>query len=176
MGENNVSKTSLDYTLLLLVTVVIYLPFLGLAAWDGNEPLRVIIAKDMLKTGNWVIPMLHGKPYFVKPPLMNWLVAGSISVFGAFNEWTTRFPSVMASFLTSVVVYSLAGKWFRREGRLFAALGTLTMFSLIQKGTLAEIDSLLIFLTALSALLWINGYLRQWRPVYVWSVSLLSSP
>lgn len=172
LGNNNISKASLDYTLLLLITVVIYLPFLGMAAWDGNEPLRVIVAKDMLKTGNWAIPMLHGQPYFVKPPLMNWLIAGSISVFGAFNEWTTRFPSVMASFLTAVAVYSLAGKWFSREGRLFAALATLTMASLIQKGTSAEIDSLLILLTALSSLLWINGYLCQWRPVYLWSASL----
>lgn len=172
LDKNNVSKTSLDFTLLLVITVVIYLPFLGLAAWDGNEPLRVIVAKDMLKTGNWAIPMLHGQPYFVKPPLMNWLIAGSISVFGVINEWTTRFPSVMASFLTAVVVYSLAGKWFSREGRLFAALGTLTMSSMIQKGISAEIDSLLIFLTALSCLLWINGYLRQWRPFYLWSASL----
>jgi 4-amino-4-deoxy-L-arabinose transferase-like glycosyltransferase len=103
---------------------------------------------------------------------MNWLIAGSISAFGAFNEWTSRFPSVMASFLAAVAVYSLAGKWFSREGRLFAALGTLTMSSLMQKGTSAEIDSLLILVTALSSLLWINGYLRQWRPVYIWSASL----
>jgi 4-amino-4-deoxy-L-arabinose transferase-like glycosyltransferase len=56
-----------DCLLLLLFGAIIYLPFLGVSAWDGNEPIRVIIAKEMLRSGNWTIPILHGHPYFAKP-------------------------------------------------------------------------------------------------------------
>ena len=167
------SKAVFDFGLILLVTLIIYIPSLGLPAWDGNEPVRVIVAREMLKTGDCVIPVLHGKPYFVKPPLMNWLIAASGSLFGTFNEWTTRLPSVLISFMTGVVIYSMTAKWLSRGGRIFAAVATLSMAALIQKGSSAEIDSLFIFFVLFPLLIWINGYLGQRSPVVLWSVSLL---
>ncbi len=161
-----------DCILMLFITAVIYLPFLGLPAWDGNEPLRVIVAKGMFEKGNWMIPMLHGQPYFTKPPMMNWLIAASGGLLGDFNEWTTRLPSVFIVFLTAVSVYFLTSKWLGREGRLFAAISTLSMIGLIEKGRTAEIDSLFIFFVMLVLLLWINGYVRQWKPSALWGISL----
>jgi 4-amino-4-deoxy-L-arabinose transferase-like glycosyltransferase len=162
-----------DCAVILLITAAIYLPLLGLDGWDGNEPLRVIVAKGMLQSGNWMIPMLHGKPYFTKPPLMNWLIAASGSLFGTLNEWSTRLPSVFMVFLTGMSVYLLTSKWLSREGRLFAAMATLSMVGLIEKGRTAEIDSLFVFCVTLTLLVWINGYVRQWKPVVLWGVSLL---
>lgn len=161
-----------DCFLLLLLTAFIYLPFLGFPVWDGNEPLRVIIAKEMLKTGDWIIPMLHGRPYFTKPPMMNWLIAGSGSLFGVVNEWTSRIPSVCMVFATSLSIYFLTRKWLSREGRLFAAIATLCMIGLIKKGRTAEIDSLFIFFIAIILLVWLNGYVRQWKPALLWSIAL----
>jgi hypothetical protein len=154
------------------MTAFIYLPFLGLPVWDGNEPLRVIIAKEMLKTGDWITPMLHGKPYFTKPPMMNWLIAGSGILFGVVNEWTSRIPSVCAVFATSLSAYFLTKKWLSREGRLFAAIAVICMIGLIKKGRTAEIDSLFIFFIAIILLIWLNGYVRQWKPLMLWSISL----
>ena len=154
------------------MTAFIYLPFLGFPVWDGNEPLRVIIAKEMLKTGNWIMPMLHGNPYFTKPPMMNWLIAGSGSLFGVVNEWTSRIPSVCMVFATSLSVYFLTKKWLSREARLFAALAVICMIGLIKKGRTAEIDSLFIFFITITLLIWLNGYVRQWKPVMLWSISL----
>ena len=161
-----------DCFLLLLLTAFIYLPFLGFPVWDGNEPLRVIIAKEMLKTGDWIIPMLHGKPYFTKPPMMNWLIAGSGSLFGVVNEWTSRIPSVCMVFATSLSIYFLTRKWLSREGRLFAAIAALCMIGLIKKGRTAEIDSLFIFFIVIILLVWLNGYIRQWKPALLWSIAL----
>jgi len=168
-ANNNSVK---DCFLLLLLTVFIYLPFLGFSVWDGNEPLRVIIAKEMLKTGDWIIPMLHGRPYFTKPPMMNWLIAGSGSLFGVVNEWTSRIPSVCIVFATSLSIYFLTRKWLSREGRLFAAIAALSMIGLIKKGRTAEIDSLFIFFIAIILLVWLNGYVRQWKPALLWSITL----
>lgn len=168
-ANNNSVK---DCFLLLLLTAFIYLPFLGFPVWDGNEPLRVIIAKEMLKTGDWIIPMLHGRPYFTKPPMMNWLIAGSGSLFGVVNEWTSRIPSVCMVFATSLSIYFLTRKWLSREGRLFAAIAALCMIGLIKKGRTAEIDSLFIFFIAIILLVWLNGYVRQWKPALLWSIAL----
>jgi 4-amino-4-deoxy-L-arabinose transferase-like glycosyltransferase len=168
-ANNNSVK---DCVLLLLAAAFIYLPFLGFHVWDGNEPLRVIIAKEMLKTGDWIIPMLHGEPYFTKPPMMNWLIAGSGGLFGAVNEWTSRIPSVCMVFAASLSIYFLTRKWLSREGRLFAAIATLSMIGLIKKGRTAEIDSLFIFFIVIILLVWLNGYVRQWKPVLLWSIAL----
>jgi len=161
-----------DCLLLLLLAGVIYLPFLSLAPWSENEPIRVIIAKDMLKTGNWLIPKLHGKPYFVKPPLMNWLIALSGAFFGSVNEWTSRLPSVISTFLTGISIYFLTAGRLGRDGRFFASVATLAMGGLIEKGRTAGIDSLFIFSVTIALLVWINGYLKNWRPVLLWCAAL----
>jgi 4-amino-4-deoxy-L-arabinose transferase-like glycosyltransferase len=154
------------------MTAFVYLPFLGLPVWDGNEPLRVIIAKEMLKTGDWIMPMLHGNPYITKPPMMNWLIAGSGSLFGVVNEWTSRAPSVCTVFATSLSVYFMTKKWLSREARLFASVAVICMIGLIKKGRTAEIDSLFIFFITITLLIWLNGYVRQWKPLMLWSISL----
>ena len=161
-----------DSVLLVLIGAFIYLPFLGVPAWDGNEPIRVIVAKEMMKTGNWLMPVLHGQPYFAKPPLMNWLIAASGSLFGIVNEWTSRFPSVLMMMLTVLSVYFMTAKWMGRDGRLFAALMTLCMVGLLKKGREAEIESLHFFLIAVVLLVWINGYVRQWKPSVLWGITL----
>lgn len=165
-------QIALDCLLILFITAVLYLPLLGIPAWDGNEPIRVIVAKGMLEKDDWLLPLLHGNPYFTKPPLMNWLIALSGNLFGLVNEWTSRLPSVIAVFLTGISVYLVTSRWLSREGSLVASVLTLSMVELIAKGRTAEIDSLFIFLVVLILLIWINGYSRQWRPVLLWCVSL----
>lgn len=169
IDKNNTIK---DVTLLILIMLVAYLPFLGLPAWEGNETIRVIIAKDMLETGNWIMPILHGKPYFAKPPLMNWLIAISGGLFGSINEWTSRLPSVLTMFLTSILVYFGTQRWLNKEARLFASIMILAMIGMLKKGREAEIESLHIFVITSILLIWINGYLRQWKPFLLWGISL----
>jgi 4-amino-4-deoxy-L-arabinose transferase-like glycosyltransferase len=175
MQKNSFTETRKgwkDLTLIFLLILVIYIPFLGIPGFDGNEPIRVIVAKEMLKTGNWIIPALHGKPYFLKPPLMNWLIAATGWLSGVINEWTARLPSVFLTLLTGIAVYSLTKNWMSREGRLFSAIATLSTAGLIIKGRTAEPDSLFIFSVTLILLVWMNGYGRQWKPALIWIVSL----
>jgi hypothetical protein len=161
-----------DIAILVLFTLIAYIPFLGLPPWEGNEPLRVIIAKEMIQTGNWIMPILHGKPYLAKPPLMNWLIAISGSLFGTVNEWTSRLPSVVTIFITSLIVYFSTQRWLGREGRLFTAVMTLVMTGILKKGREAEIECLHIMIITSILLVWINGYLRRWKPALLWGISL----
>lgn len=172
MSSSPSKYTLKDFSLLLLIGAIVYLPFLGIPVWDGNEPVRVIVANEMLKTGNWIMPILHGKPYFAKPPLMNWLIAASGGLFGVMNEWTSRLPSVIMMLLTSMSLYFLTKKWLGREGRLFAAIMILCMAGLIKAGREAEIDGLQTFIIPFILLVWINGYTRQWKPAFLWGLAL----
>jgi len=149
-----------------------YLPLIGDNPWNGNEPTRVAIAQDMLRTGNWITPTLHGKLYLTKPPLMNWLIAASGAIFGGITEWTSRVPSVFAMMATGLTVYFMTRQWLNRDSRFIAALATISMTGLLKKGVSAEIDALFILFVAVILLVWLNGYTKGWRPVVLWGVSL----
>lgn len=170
--STSIKTTSADCALIMIIGTFIYLPFLGLSGWDGNEPLRVVAAQEMLRTGNWMVAIIHGTPYFLKPPLMNWMIALSGSFFGTINEWTSRLPSVLAMFMTAISIYALTGKWLRREGRIFAAIATMSMTGLMKKGFSAEIDSIFVSFVTVTLLIWINGYIKHWKPVILWSLPL----
>ncbi len=161
-----------DVVLIFLIAAFIYLPFLGSLEWSGNESLRVIVSREIVETNNWIITTLHGKLYFIKPPLFNWLIISCAKLFGAINEWTSRIPSAAAMVFTGLAVYSLSGQALSRNGRFFAALATLSMTGLIKKARTAEIDSLFIFFVTISLLFWIYGYTKKYRPLVTWSIPL----
>ena len=81
-----------SFFLVTLVWGAIYLPRLGSLELKSEEGRRVLPAVTMLQTGNYIVPKVGSEPYLRKPPLVNWLVAGSFKIFGARNEWTARLP------------------------------------------------------------------------------------
>ena len=54
------------------------------------------IAREMIETGNWLVPHLWYLPHLDKPPMTYWLVAASMKLFGQ-NEWAARLPVALAS-------------------------------------------------------------------------------
>src|SRR5437867_5771582 len=93
----------------LLVWALIYLPALGSIAIKGEEGRRILPAVRMLETGNYMVPQVGSNPYYRKPPLVNWLVAGSFKIFGTRNEWTARLPSALSVLTVAIVFVTVAG-------------------------------------------------------------------
>ena len=58
---------------------------------DIMEARNLITAREMIETGRWLVPTLHGEPRLAKPPLPTWLTAGAMLlpaswVFGLLYE------------------------------------------------------------------------------------------
>ena len=53
------------------------------------------IAREMIETGNWLVPHFWYLPHLDKPPMAYWLVASSMKMFGQ-NEWAARLPAALA--------------------------------------------------------------------------------
>ena len=53
------------------------------------------IAREMIETGDWLVPHLWYLPHLDKPPMTCWLVAASMKLFGQ-NEWAVRLPVALA--------------------------------------------------------------------------------
>ncbi len=74
-----------------------------------DEARYAEIPREMLASGDWIVPRLNGLRYFEKPPLGYWLNAAAIWLFGE-NAFAIRFPSAVAAGLTAVLLFV----WARR--------------------------------------------------------------
>ena len=79
-----------------LLWAAIYLPGLGSTEIKGEEGRRILPAVTMLDEGDWLVPQVGGKPFLRKPPLVNWMIAGSFKMLNRRDEWAAE-PSPGAS-------------------------------------------------------------------------------
>ena len=105
------------YTRLALITFLgLFLYLLGNHAaspWDRDEPRYAEAAREMVASGDYVLPRFHGEVRYDKPPLIYWVMAAAYRVTGP-NAFGTRLPSAItaaiAVFLTGLVGRSLVGE------------------------------------------------------------------
>jgi len=84
LTEQRKSRLALAVLFLLLLTLAALRP---LAVPDEGRYGE--IGRWMLQSGDWLTPRLNGFPFFHKPPLLYWLEAASLAVFGV-NAWRRR--------------------------------------------------------------------------------------
>ena len=157
----------------LVIWAAIYLPALGSLEIKGEEGRRILPAVTMLETGNFLVPQVGGEPYFRKPPLVNWLVAGSFKIFGARNEWTARLPSAICVLLVAVAFVTVSRDSLGRNGSLVAAIAWLTNFGIIEKGRLIEIEALYVSLTGLAFICWFSFWQQRRSRWLTWTVPFI---
>ncbi len=104
------------------------------------------------------MPQVGSEPYLRKPPLVNWLVAGSFKIFGVRNEWTARLPSVLCVLAVALAFVGVARRSLGPNGSLAAAMIWLTNFGLLEKGRMIEIEALYVSLTALAFICWLSWW------------------
>src|SRR5947209_15740704 len=102
----------IHYLVLLAVTAALTLPGLGsISLWDIDEGLNAEAAREMLESGDWVVPTFNFKPRTAKPALLYWLQALAYRQFGV-NEFSARLPSVIAGALAVLITYELGRRMF----------------------------------------------------------------
>ena len=65
---------------------------------DPDEPRYAATAKNMVTTGNYIVPYFNNHIRINKPPLTYWLISLSYKLFG-INELTARLPQIISGFL-----------------------------------------------------------------------------
>ncbi len=113
------SLSPLRLTLLLSVA---FLLCLGLHPYITPSEARYIeIARQMVVSGDWIIPHINGVPYFEKPPLFYWMEAGMFSLFG-WGEFSGRLLTALLSVALCMLTYALASVLYTRREGVAAAL------------------------------------------------------
>src|SRR6266576_3670331 len=154
--EHSMNSRLLAVAVVVVIWAVIYLPALGSIAIKGEEGRRILPAIRMLDTGDYIVPQVGSSPYFRKPPLINWLVAGSFKAFGVRNEWTARLPSAIAVLAVAMAFVTVARASLGSMGSIIAALIWMTNIAIIEKGRLIEIEALYVSLCGLAIIFWLS--------------------
>ncbi|MBU2623783.1 MAG: phospholipid carrier-dependent glycosyltransferase [Proteobacteria bacterium] len=143
---------------LLLLSFFLLSYILPLGARDlvaPDETRYAEIPREMIASGDWVVPHLNGMRYFEKPVLGYWVHAGSLLLFGE-NSFAVRLPSALAVMLSALLIYILVRRVSRRKDEddcftaILAALIFLSCFEVFGVGNTAVLDSLFSFLLTAS--------------------------
>jgi 4-amino-4-deoxy-L-arabinose transferase-like glycosyltransferase len=176
--RNDRSVAWRDVLLLTLVCAVPFLFFLGnIPLIDPDEGRYAEIPREMLERGDFITPTLNYVKYFEKPPLLYWLNAASIKLFG-LNEFAARLPSALSGLATVIATYIIAIRLFERRTALFAALFLATAAGFVIQSRIILTDMLLTFCltSALGAFIiavkreeWHRGGEATWYFFYLFS-------
>lgn len=107
---------------LLALTVFTFFFLLGSRALNEPDEGRYSeVAREMIETGNWLVPHFWYLPHLDKPPMTYWLVAASMKLFGQ-NEWAVRLPLALAGISGIWAVWLLGCSIGGRRVGLWSAL------------------------------------------------------
>ncbi|MCC9599153.1 glycosyltransferase [Stieleria sp. JC731] len=100
--------------LLLVFATLLVTTNLGYPLIDRDETRYAEIPREMIGTGNWVLPQLNFRTYYDKPPLTYWLCAISYKCFGV-SESSARLVPAAAALLTLAMTMAFASRVFDRR-------------------------------------------------------------
>lgn len=80
--------------LLFALAMAVLLPGIHVSFFDRDEGWYAQVCREMLASGDWLMPRYLGEAWIAKPPLTYWLVTASYWLFGVVFFCTV--PEIVA--------------------------------------------------------------------------------
>lgn len=147
-GESTRTSWLVAWGALVAVALTVFFASLGSYSTLGtHEVIAAVPGREMLHSGDWVVPRYGDVPRVRKPPLVYWLVASSGWLFGEFHEFAVRFHSAIAALALVALMSLWASRWYGREAAFGAAIVQTTSLWAVFYGRHVEIDMVMCLLT-----------------------------
>ncbi len=117
--------------------------------WPADEPRFVLVAKQMVESGDWLFPHRGQELYADKPPLFFWLLALCQQMIGSWR-WSFLLPSLLSGMGTLWLAFDLGRRLWNPRAGLWAAIAILSALQFVYQFKHAQIDPALVFFTTLS--------------------------
>ncbi len=137
---------------LVLLYVLVYIVPLGARPMIIPDEVRYAeIPREMIASGDWLVPRLAGLRYFEKPVMGYWMTAAAMEIFGQ-NPFGARFASAAAAGLSALILFALVRRFACHETAFAATAIYLTMGLVMGLGVYNVLDGPLnLFITAAMA-------------------------
>jgi 4-amino-4-deoxy-L-arabinose transferase-like glycosyltransferase len=114
VGVSSSPRVSRDLWLLALLGTALFFTLLGTRPLANPDEGRYMeIPREMIVSGDWLVPRLNGLKYFEKPPLVYWLSAMAMGALGE-NELAARFPCAVLALAGLLVTYAVSRSLYDR--------------------------------------------------------------
>jgi 4-amino-4-deoxy-L-arabinose transferase-like glycosyltransferase len=148
----------------------IYCSRLATQSLVGEETRWGSGAREMLATGDWVVPRQQGRVFAERPPMTMWAMAAAGWFRGDVDLLAIRLPSAVAVVLTALLIFAYTRAFASTTAATLAAIAYGTMGQVLQIGRQGESEALFALFVGGSLLMWHLGYLRQWPKTASWSI------
>lgn len=166
LRKDSTKNFIIDFSIIIIVSSFLYLGSIKKPELTvTGESREGAIAWQILKTNNWVFPIVNGERLPEKPILFPYLCAISMKLFGK-NEFALRLPSSLLAILCLLLTYLLAYKAFKtRTIALLSSLILAVSVNYYALATKARIDMTLCFFTTM-ALFFLYSVFYENKPKY----------
>ncbi len=160
-------KRIIQLLLALSALVVIIGMFIPVMEVDAAQ--YASISRQMWEEGSYLEIHHRDLNYLDKPPLLFWLSALSMGVFG-FNDFAYKLPSVLFSVLGAMSLFRLGRRFYSEHAAWYAVLLYTTCAGFFVFNSDIRTDTLLISLLVISL-----DFLTAYRQDHSWKNLLISS-
>jgi len=129
---------------------------------DPPEGIHADIAWEMLRGAGWITPHLNGVPYFDKPPLPYWLMAGAFAWLGP-TETAARLVSAPSAVAVAVLTALIGSRLVSARVGLMAGLMVAANLEMFLFGRMVKPDVLFVACILLGLYGFILAYLGGGR-------------
>ncbi|MCO6430573.1 MAG: glycosyltransferase family 39 protein [Deltaproteobacteria bacterium] len=132
------------FSVVLLCAGLLYLGAIsGRDIATRGEGREALVAANILRTGDWVLPPGYGGVIPSKPPLLHWLIAATATVSGDLTAFIARFPSAIASLVFAAAMLLFLARRTSKEIAAVSVIILLTSIEWLRTGTSCRVDMLL---------------------------------
>ncbi len=155
---NGTQNTTLAFFLIVILACVAAFSFQGRRGlYETTEGRYAEAAREMVETGNYLIPTLDYKPHWTKPPFAYWGIAAGIILFGQ-NEWGVRFSNSLSFFITTIIIIIIGSLlWEQRTGLVAGLIYLSSPFPFFGANAVST-DTLLTLWEMLAVLCYLKAY------------------
>lgn len=149
------SKHILCVLSLFLLTSLLLLKLSDI--FQVSEAREGSVVKAILEDNAWALPLRSSFAVPSKPPLFHWIGAVLATLFGNYNEFYLRLPSLLASLGTLIVVALYAYRVAGPISAVFAPAILSTMYGFSRLASDGRVDMLFCFFITSATLVGLKG-------------------
>jgi 4-amino-4-deoxy-L-arabinose transferase-like glycosyltransferase len=117
------------------------------------------VAREMVRSGDWVVPHANGEVFIDKPPLLFWLIAIPSYLYGSVTPLIARLPSFFSAWIGVFILFLWGKRVFGKTWSGLMAGGILlSTYQYFFQARLAKTDILLCLFIILSLYFFYLGY------------------